>query len=398
MSSRASQATAVAPGQTLALPHAQLRNAKILIVDDDQAVAQVVARLLDRQGAQCIVASNGAEALERLSVAPDLLITDASMPGIDGFELVRRVRAGTLARDIPVLMISALNAPDDRIHGLEVGVNAHLAKPFDPRELIMRCKHLLANQDEREELRRQKQALARAVDERTRKLEIASLQVDAARKTIRQAQMETLERLAISAEYRDTDTFAHIQRVGELSALVALELGMAAEEVERIRVAARLHDIGKIGIPDAILLKPGRLTATERAIMQEHTRIGADILSQSGIPAIQTAEQIALTHHEYWNGAGYPQGLSREGIPLEGRICAVTDVFDALTSTRPYKGAMSTDEAFLLLQQGKGSQFEPRLVDILQANRARIETIQARFRDQGIPHLRRLTPAPLPAV
>lgn len=398
MSSQASLTAAAALATRTAPSRATLRNANILVVDDDLAVAQVVARLLERYGAQCTIASTGEEALRRLQGNADLLITDASMPVMDGFELVSRVRSGAVSPEVPVLMLTALDDPDDRIHGMEVGVNEHLAKPFDPRELLLRCERLLSSRDEREELRRQKQALAEAVDERTRALDRAARQVDAAREQIRQAQMETLERLAVSAEYRDTDTFAHIQRVGELSALLAEQAGITTETVERIRVAARLHDIGKIGIPDAILLKPGRLTGTERAIMQEHTRIGADILSQSGIPAIQMAEQIALTHHEWWNGSGYPQGLSGDQIPLWGRICAVADVFDALTTTRPYKGALSTDEAFALLRQGKGTQFEPRLVDILIANRARIETIQARFRDQGLPHLRRLTPPPLPAV
>jgi putative two-component system response regulator len=282
--------------------------------------------------------------------APDLVLLDLHMPQVDGFELMQRL--GTLidaGSDVPFLVLTADTTEETRRRALSVGARDFLTKPFDHTELLLRVRNLLQVKQLQDRLRETNTTLKAEVAERTRDLD--------------QARLEVLERLARATEYRDDDTQEHAWRIGRVSALLALELGRPDHEVQLIRRAAPLHDIGKIAIPDAILLKPGKLSDDEFEVIKTHTTIGGAILSGSPSRLLRLAEQIALTHHERWDGRGYPIGLTGEGIPLAGRIVAVADVFDALTHQRPYKQAWPVDNAVDEILSQAGRHFDPSLVD-----------------------------------
>jgi putative two-component system response regulator len=271
------------------------------------------------------------------------------MPHLDGFALLESLKAA-VPQDVylPVLVLTADITPETRRKALAEGAKDFLTKPFDVDEVLLRIKNMLETRALHLELRSQNQLLEERVRERTRDLE--------------EAHIDTFERLALAAEYRDDDTGQHTLRVGLTSALVAREVGLPAAEVELIERAAGLHDVGKIGVPDAILLKPGKLTAEEFEVVKTHTSIGARLLSGSRSPLLRLAEEIAWAHHERWDGTGYA-GMSSEAIPLSGRIAAVADVFDALTHDRPYKRAWSVDEALTEIRSQRRRQFDPEVVD-----------------------------------
>jgi putative two-component system response regulator len=251
-------------------------------------------------------------------------------------------------RSVPVLVLTADATEEVKRRALTAGARDFLTKPVDHIELLLRVRNLLQVQQLQDRLFEQNANLEELVSERTRDLE--------------QARVEILDRLALAGEYRDDDTQEHAWRIGRTSALLAIELGLPEREVDLIRRAAPLHDIGKIGIPDSILLKPSRLTDDEFETIKTHTTIGAQILSGSTSPVLTLAESIALTHHERWHGGGYPRGMSGEEIPLPARLVAVADVFDALTHERPYKDAWPVDEAVAEILNQNGRQFDPAVV------------------------------------
>lgn len=318
-----------------------LRASAVLVVDDEPANVRMLERILRSAGLTRVTAATDAcEAIARFhDDRPDLVLLDLHMPVVDGFAVLDRL-APALAADVylPVLVLSGDASPAARHRALSSGARDFLLKPFDPLEVVLRVKNLL-------ETRHLHLALDARVRERTLELE--------------DSRREILHRLCRAAEYRDDDTGEHIKRVGRLAERIALELELPNEEAELIGAAAELHDVGKIGIPDSILLKPGKLTAEETAVMRQHTVIGAAMLAESRSLLLQRAEQIALAHHERWDGAGYPNCLAGTAIPLCARVTAVADFVDALTHDRPYRRAWSLRDTLEEVQRGASRHFDP---------------------------------------
>lgn len=334
------------------------RRARILVVDDHEANVEALTRILHRAGFASIRSTTDPLVAVNLVQEwhPDLVLLDLHMPQLDGFGVLAAIRPQlTDGRYLPVLMLTADSTDETKRRALAGGVKDFLTKPFDATEVLLRIENLLETRLLYATLRDQNALLEQRVAERTRELE--------------EAQIEILQRLAAAAEFRDDDTGHHTQRVGELSALLARELGLDADHVELIRRAAPLHDVGKIGIPDSILLKPGRLTVGERRVMQRHASIGAAMLAGGRSPLVQAAEAIARSHHERWDGKGYPGSASGEKIPVDARIVAVADFLDALTHDRPYRKAWSIEKTMSAILGERGRHFDPAVVDALVALR-----------------------------
>lgn len=333
-----------------------LRALRILVVDDDPNNVLLLKEVLGRAGYDRVDGTTDPSQIVGMFAAEDadLVLLDLHMPEIDGFELMRRL--GPLTGDgkrVPMLALTADSSEETKRRALSAGARDFVGKPFNQTELLLRVHNLLQVRELQKQLQERNLALEDAVARRTGELE--------------QARLEILARLALAAEYRDDATQQHAWRIGRTSADLAARLRLDPDEVEVINRAAPLHDIGKIGIPDAVLLKAGGLTSSERRRIQEHTTIGAEILSGSETPVLRTAEQIALTHHERWAGGGYPHGLQGEQIPLVGQIVAVADVFDALTHDRPYKAAWPVQRAVAEIYSQAGRQFAPCVVEAFSA-------------------------------
>jgi putative two-component system response regulator len=327
-------------------------NARIMIVDDQEPNIRLLTQILGRHGYGNIAGYTAASrALEAFGEQePDLVLLDLHMPDHDGFDVLAKIRSRAPAiHGLPVLVLTADVTSEAKLTALDRGASDFLTKPFDPAEVLLRIRNLLTTRALHLEVQRSIDLLELRVRERTSELEAA--------------QVEVAQRLARAAEFRDDDTGQHTYRVGRLSALLARECGLSEWRVELINLAAPLHDVGKIGIPDAVLLKPGKLDPDEFALMKRHTTIGAQLLADGRSELLQLARKIALTHHERWDGNGYPDGSGGQDIPLEGRIVAIIDVFDALTHTRPYKPAWPLEKGLETIGEGAGSAFDPALVD-----------------------------------
>ena len=326
------------------------RNARILIVDDEPNNVEILRRILTRAGFTRIESTTDSRDAKRLYVRhrPDLILLDLHMPHLDGLGVMAELSEIAEASYLPILILSADVTPEARRDALSRGAKDFVNKPFQADEILLRIKTLLETRFLYIQIQGQNQLLEAKVRERTRALE--------------EAQIEIVERLAVAAEFRDDNTGQHTQRVGQMSALLARQLGMPDMQVSLIRRAAPLHDVGKIGVPDAILLKLGKLTEQEFAIVKTHTVIGARILSGGKFPLLRLAEEIAFSHHERWDGTGYA-ALAGADIPVAGRIVAVADVFDALTQQRPYKPAWPVREAIAEIERQRGRQFDPGVVD-----------------------------------
>ena len=339
----------------MTIDDAALKRARILIVDDEPANVLLLERLLARTGYENVVSTTeSARVLPMCTQStPDLVLLDLHMPAPDGFEVMAQldpwIREGALA----LIVLTADTTRDVREKALSGGAKDFLVKPLDATEVLLRIKNQLETRFLQVELRRQALTLEQRVYQQHQDLD--------------DARLEMLQRLARASEYRDDSTGEHTQRVGRTSALVARRLDMPEEDVTIIQHAAALHDIGKIAIPDQILLKPGRLTENEFELMKTHVDAGAEMLAHSRSPLLQVAERIALTHHEWWDGSGYPAGLRGDEIPLAGRIVAIADVFDAITHDRPYKRALPLEMAVDEVRSLRGRHFDPLVVDAFDA-------------------------------
>jgi len=301
------------------------------------------------------------------------------MPKMNGFEVAHLIRQDPTVSDVPIVMVTGLAGREDRLRAFDLGINDFINKPVDPHELRLRARWLVSLKSAQDEVRAHEKELEDTVLVRTQELRAALAEVQAARLMTHQAHMDTIHRLTIAGEYKDRDTADHVERIGRFSAVVAEGLGWEGEDVEVIRHAAPMHDVGKIGIPDRVLLKPGKLDDDEWTIMRSHTVIGAEILAHSQSDVIQMGERIAMAHHERWDGAGYPKGIAGDKIPIEARICTVVDFFDALTVDRPYREAVPNDEVVAMMDDGCGTHFDPDVLGVFHEVRGQIEDVQAEY-------------------
>ncbi len=361
-----------------------LGSPRVLVIDDQEEARRILDRVLRSFGYETELAHDGEEALRMLEAGIDLVIVDARMPGISGFELTRRIRSDTRYFDLPIVMVTGLDSKEDRLHAVEAGVNDFISKPFDVSELRLRSTWLLRMKEARDALKRHRAELEHAVEDRTVELRQALRLTATAQQRTFEAHLDTIRRLVLAAEYKDRATAGHIERIGRFCELIAHGIGLPQNDVRVIRYASIMHDVGKIGIPDAILLKPGSLTKSEWELMKQHPVIGARILHGSPSELLQLGEVIALSHHEKWDGTGYPRGLAGEDIPLAGRICAVADVFDALTNERHYREALPNEMVYDMMVAKRGNHFDPHILDSFLEYRREVEIIQREF-DPGRP-------------
>jgi putative two-component system response regulator len=350
--------------------------ARILVVDDEAGIRRALRRLLEAFGCEVREAKDGAEALRLLDASLDLVLLDVQMPSVDGFQFLGRLRSQSEFSDLPVIMVTGLDGQEDRLKAVSVGANDYIAKPFEAAEIFLRAKAQLKQKRASDRIKKQREELENEVLKRTAELRSALHREREALDDLHEAHLDTIRRLVLAAEFKDGTTASHIERIGEYCVALGKGLGMDREEAELLGPACSLHDIGKIGIPDAILQKPGPLDPEERTVMQEHTRVGAEILRDAASPILQMGCRIAMSHHERWNGTGYPLGLKGTEIPLTGRICAVADIFDALTSDRPYRKALPNEEVLDHLQELKGTGLDPDIVDTFFEILPEVEEIQ----------------------
>jgi len=328
----------------------------VLVVDDESVSRHLAVQVLVRQGYRCSTAANARDALTAVAAhAPDVVVTDMSMPAVSGLELVAAIRERHPT--VATVMLTAHDGDQLVEAALDGGVYGYVTKPFEPSALVIAVSCAVRRRDVEVENARHRAALSDLVRARTEELE--------------ESRAEAVQRLALAVESRDPETGAHVERMSSLSCRIAGALGWNVRDRETLRLAAVLHDVGKIGVPDAILRKPGLLDPDERRLMETHASAGHAILAGAKSDLLRVADEIAWTHHERMDGSGYPRGLTGAEIPLAGRIAAVADVFDALTSDRPYRGAWSERDALEFVWHDRATKFDPRVVDALLAVGAR---------------------------
>lgn len=361
----------------------------ILVVDDRLQNIELLEAYLVPQGYEIVKATGGEEALSMLAGNPvDLILLDVMMPGMDGFEVTRRVRQDAKNRLLPIVLVTALRDTEDRVKGIEAGCDDFLSKPVDKMELLARVRSLLKVKAYNDLTGDYQKELESDVTKRTEELKRAFERIKA-------ASLDTIYRLSMASEYKDENTGAHIKRMSRYCVAVSRRLGLDETFLETILYAAPMHDLGKIGIPDQILTKPFKLDPVEWGIMQLHTIIGAKILEGSDAEFIRLGEIIARSHHEKWDGSGYPNGLKGSDIPIAGRIAAIADVFDALTSKRPYKEPFSEEQALAVIREGRSTHFDPDVVDAFFAILSEILAIKKQYEENNqqtfeIPQLKAL--------
>lgn len=337
-------------------------NVFILLITDDEATSlRLLEAMLRLLGYQVILARDGEEALAKVKeTPPNVILLDTLMPKMDGFEVARRLKGDEATKAIPIIMMTALDEVEDRVKALEAGADDFLSKPVDATELRPRVNSQLKVKAYNDLIRNYPKEIETEVARRTQDLSKAF-------EKMKIGSLDTVYRLSRAAEYKDEDTGAHVERMSHYSSAIARQMGLDGDFVERILWASPMHDIGKIGIPDRVLQKPGKLDDEEWVIMRSHTTIGAEILKDASADFIKLAADIAISHHEKWNGSGYPRGIKGADIPLAGRIVALADVFDALTSERPYKAAFTLEKALAIIKESRGSHFDSEVVNAFLA-------------------------------
>ncbi len=358
--------------------------ATILVVDDDERSRVALTDVLEQLGYSVCAEMDGVAGLAAVTrIRPDVILLDVGMPGLDGFEVARRLKEREDDRVIPIVMVTGRNDVESRVRALKIGVDDFLAKPPHVAELTARVRSLVKVKAYNDHLKNYQRELEQEVQRRTAELAEANAR-------LREAALDTIYRLSRAAEFRDEDTGAHIRRISRYAGAIARRLGLPASHVETIIAATLMHDVGKIGIPDRILLKPGKLDPDEWAIMKQHTTLGARILEDSASPFICCGRLVAISHHERWDGTGYPAGIRGDAIPVEGRIAAIADVFDALVSRRPYKEPLPLDRSLEIIRAGAGTHFDPGVVEAFFAVREEIEGIRHELPDEQPSALRTL--------
>ncbi len=382
--------TAAKQPPATAAPTSRALPGKIMIVDDEIANVLIVKKYLERAGYRDFETTTDSTAALRIlnATRPDVLLLDVNMPSVDGIEILRKVREEPQFRHLPVLILTANTDEQIKLTCLDLGATDFLLKPVDPMDLTPRVRNSLQAKSFQDRLQNHATELELKVEQRTRELEAS--------------RREVVYCLARAAELRDNDTGNHVIRVGRFAGIIAKAMGLPDWFVRDIEMAAQLHDVGKIAIPDAILLKPGKLEPEEFEIIQNHVKFGHQIIQphagqdarlmrrhvefgsdmlRNGSALMRLAASIAQTHHERFDGTGYPLGLAAEDIPLEGRITAVADVFDALSAERPYKKAMPREKCFSILEEGRGTHFDPDVLDAFFASTKEIVRVQLDFMD-----------------
>ena len=368
-----------------------VKSGKVVIIDDDAFLIQVLKKHLKDAGYTNLVStSDSSQAYDLiLEEKPDVVLTDFIMPSVNGHEILRLVRGNEATQHIPVLMLTVSRDVETRLTALELGATDFLNKPVDPHELIPRVRNALVVKAHHDHLARYSEQLEEEIRVRTAQLEIS--------------RKEVMRCLARATEYRDDDTGKHIMRVGGYAGVIASELGFTHEQIELIEQAAQLHDIGKIGIPDGILRKAGKLSKAEFEFMKNHCQFGHDIIQSmpstdwvdlkshadsetkivdiSNSPILLLSSSIAISHHEKWDGSGYPRGLRGEDIPIEGRITAVADVYDALCSPRPYKPPFPKEKSLGIMREKRDNHFDPKVLDAFFKRLDDVLAIQSRYAD-----------------
>mgnify|MGYP000199267757 CR=1 FL=1 len=352
------------------------RDAEILIVDDKPENVQLLEMMLSYSGYTKVRSTTDSREVLGLYRDNDfdLILLDIRMPHLDGFQVMEQLSDNIKDGYLPVLILTAQNDMETRIKALEAGAKDFVTKPFDQIEVLNRISNMLEVRCLHNRLKRQNEFLEAKVCERTHELQQRNEELGRTR-------LEIIRHLGRAGEYRDNETGMHVLRMSKSCRRLALAVGLGENRAEQILQASPMHDVGKIGIPDHILLKPGKLDPDEWEVMKNHVEIGADLMSENDSDLIQLARTIALSHHEKWDGSGYPNGAKGEDIPIEGRICAICDVFDALTSKRPYKPAWPIEKAIDVINKSSGTHFDPRLVSLFNDILPDILEIREKYAD-----------------
>ncbi len=360
----------------------------ILIADDDEGIAMLLRALCEDLGYRTITASNGRDAVETAMLnLPDLIVMDGNMPEKNGFEATRELKADARTAHIPIVMLTGMQTREDRLRGIAAGADDFLSKPVDGEEFGIRVSNNLKIKEYHDFLQNHAAILEERVQARTEEIRSALMELKAANELVAKGYVETIFRLAVVSEFKDEDTGAHIKRIGFITKDLAAILGMGEEFSQSIFHASMMHDIGKVGIPDSIMLKKGALDAEEWKTMKTHAQRGADILSGSESPYLIMAERIARAHHERWDGSGYPAGLRGEEIPIAARITTIADQYDALRTKRSYKAAFTHGETMRIIAEGDGrtvpAHFDPRVLEAFVRNGDRFEAIYNQHSEGG---------------